>query len=132
METLVLGHWHREPARQWGFINVSKAVGQAATEDAFLQRHPGVAPYETAYDASGPDTMHIQFDDVPQLIALLDDPKSPIRDAARKLNLRAMRKGPTVHGERTRQLWRIIFFKHGCTAMASVEDPWTDAGQVIP
>lgn len=96
METLVLGHFHHEPARPWGFINVSKAKAQPATKRLFRRRHPGLDVISTSYEAAGPDVVRVQFDSVDQLTSLLDDPESPIREAARSLNLRLMRKGPTM------------------------------------
>lgn len=97
METLVLGHPLGEPDVLNGFLNVSSvAAGFPAGEKIFFNRHPRADLYDTEYEASGPDVVSIQFEGLDTLVSLLADPQTDVRNAARTLNLRAMRKGPTL------------------------------------
>jgi hypothetical protein len=102
METMVIGHMKAEPTAWWGFVNISRSALEesGSSLDEFLQRNPyaytdGAGHYAT----SGGDAITIQFDRVYAgiLDALSDE---AFIHAASALNLRLMRKGPTLqwHG----------------------------------
>jgi hypothetical protein len=62
----------------------------------FRWRHPTSRLEPVDYEAAGPDVAAICFNEPTELIRLLEDRHSPVRAAARELNLRLMRKGPTM------------------------------------
>lgn len=97
METLVLGHQLGKPDTPWGFLNVSAVrAGLPTNSRRLLRSHPGLDLSNGDYEAAGPDQIRIGFNTVDQLISLLADREIGVRDAARDLNLRVMRKGPTM------------------------------------
>ncbi len=98
METLVLGYVKQDPSHTWGFVNLSRRGAELSPAGQFRRRfrHRRFQLQETAYEASGPDVAHLPFDDTADLRSLLEDHESGIVTAARELNLRLMRKGPTM------------------------------------
>lgn len=100
METLVIGHEKDDPTMLNCFMNVSKSgLEESASVAAFLERNPdvytdGVGHYAT----SGGDAITVTFDSLNGIAHAFSD--DGFIHAARTLNLRLMKKGPTVqaHG----------------------------------
>jgi hypothetical protein len=97
METFVLGHLKARPDELWGFINVSErvltepagALEQLSEWEVVLERR------QPNYEAAGGDCIGIDFPHPTVMLEALSRPSSPVVPAARELNLRLMRKGPT-------------------------------------
>jgi hypothetical protein len=91
METLVIGHDLGDPGQLCGFVNVAgerlSSFGRRSIQPITRRRVP--------YEAGGPDVRQVHFRDPKELIDLLRDHRTGLVAAARELNLRAMRKGPT-------------------------------------
>jgi len=97
MEVFVVG-WHKEDDNfHWAVLNVScdQLDRQFPDPDEFFRSHPGTWCEETGYQAAGIDQMAIHADTLPVIESLVADHR--IRQAAAQLNLRLMRKGPTVY-----------------------------------
>lgn len=96
METLVIGHHKGDVDRLWAFVNVSRRtlierLGSLST----VATRFGVEFQERDYEAAGGDVVGLVF---PHARAILDGfsaTGSQLVPAARELNLRLMRKGPT-------------------------------------
>ena len=97
METIVLGHLKGHSDELWGFINVSErvlteppgALAQLGEWSVVLERR------QPNYEAAGGDCIGIDFPHPTVMLEALSTPNSPVVSAARELNLRLMRKGPT-------------------------------------
>lgn len=97
METLVIGHYKSDPDKIWCFINVG-ARTIAESSDTWVDNLGmlGAEPhFDRDYEAAGGDSVSLEFDSLGALAHALDEEASPVVAAARELNLRLMRKGPT-------------------------------------
>ena len=97
MEVFVVG-WQKEDDNiHWGVLNVSfdELDRQFLDGDEFFRSHPGVWLSEAGYQAAGSDQITIRAETLPVIEQLVADHR--VRQAAAVLNLRLMRKGPTVY-----------------------------------
>jgi len=99
MEVFVVGREKEDGNLHWGFVNVSfdELERQYPDEIDFFRAHPGIWCSESGYRAAGSDQLTIHAYSLPVVEALIADPR--IRQAAAALNLRLMRKGPTVYSK---------------------------------
>lgn len=97
METAVLCTPKDDPMWILPFINVSASTLReyAGSLTSFEKSHPGVGVREAGYEAAGGDCLTLTFDDPRVMLGSLLADGSPLVPAARDLNLRLMRKGPT-------------------------------------
>jgi hypothetical protein len=117
METLVLGHLKDNPEVIWSFINVSKTAltDAAGSLKSFLASTPTASSDgKGRYEASGYDAIPIYFDHPAAIVmTLIENPA--LLHAARALNMRLMRKGPTFQ-------WRGHCFDLADHAVVEFED----------
>ena len=66
-------------------------------DDEYFKNHPGIWCEEVGYQAAGADQLTIHAFTLPVIEELLADHR--IRHAAAALNIRLMRKGPTVYSK---------------------------------
>lgn len=99
MEVLVCGWLPDRADRFWGFANVSNSALTASftTDHALLREFPGLTTHERQYRAAGGDDRSLEVQDLDLLTQIVQDLR--IQAAARVLNLRLMRKGPTIYGK---------------------------------
>ncbi len=97
MEVFGIG-WHKEDDNyHWGFLTVSQEEldGHFPDGDDFFRAHPGTWCEAVGYQAAGSDQIMIHATTLPVIESLVADHR--IRQAAAVLNMRLMRKGPTVY-----------------------------------
>lgn len=96
METMVIGHHKGEVDRLWAFVNVSRRVLiEQAGSPAAVARKFGLEFQERDYEAAGGDVVGLAFPHPQAIVDGFSSIGSPLVPAARELNLRLMRKGPT-------------------------------------